>query len=279
MDLERIIKINDPVYSFSEVMAHIDLKKYFVEKGHETGRPRYDREKLLKIVLFAFMEFGYFNCSNYKGNRGTCESTHYVRVDFLEQVVLGEIKRLTKYAVRYEDDFLKAIIGSTQRAAETERKLKKKELAILQARDNELDGLYERIYEDNLAGKLSDERYKKMANRYENEQAEISERIKKIRSELDRLNSQSMSTDMFISTIRQYTRAKKLTPRMVNELIERIEVHQSEKIDGEWVQKLTIYYNCIGALFIPDTENLPVPNVTMNTRRGVYVTYEPAQNE
>ena len=59
VDLERIIKINDPVYSFSEVMAHIDLHKYFVEKEHETGRPRYDREKLLKIVLFAFMEFGY----------------------------------------------------------------------------------------------------------------------------------------------------------------------------------------------------------------------------
>ena len=60
VDLEKIIKVNDPVYSFSEVMAHIDLQKYFVEqKGHETGRPRYDREKLLKIVLFAFMEFGY----------------------------------------------------------------------------------------------------------------------------------------------------------------------------------------------------------------------------
>ena len=59
VDMARIIKINDPVYSFSEVMAHIDLKKYFVEKEHETGRPRYDREKLLKIVLFAFMEFGY----------------------------------------------------------------------------------------------------------------------------------------------------------------------------------------------------------------------------
>ena len=59
VDMERIIKINDPVYSFSEVMAHIDLNKYFVEKEHETGRPRYDREKLLKIVLFAFQEYGY----------------------------------------------------------------------------------------------------------------------------------------------------------------------------------------------------------------------------
>ena len=55
----QILKINDPIYSFSEVMDHIDLNKYFVEKEHGTGRPRYDREKLLKIVLFAFMEYGH----------------------------------------------------------------------------------------------------------------------------------------------------------------------------------------------------------------------------
>ena len=65
VDMDRIIKINDPVYSFSEVMAHIDLNKYFVEKEHETGRPRYDREKLLKIVLFAFMEYGYCSLSKH----------------------------------------------------------------------------------------------------------------------------------------------------------------------------------------------------------------------
>ena len=105
------------------------------------------------------------------------------------------------------------------------------------------------------------------------------ERIKKLREELDKLSNKSMSTDLFLSTVRQYTRAKKLTPRMLNELVDHIEVHQAEKIDGEWVQKLTIHYNCIGALFIPDTDSLPVPDVTVNTRRGVYVTYEPAQNE
>lgn len=56
-------------------------------------------------------------------------------------------------------------------------------------------------------------------------------------------------------------------------------LHQAERIDGEWVQKLTIYYNCIGALFIPDTDTLPAPDVTVNTRKGVFATYEPAQNE
>lgn len=221
----------------------------------------------------------YFNCSNYRGNRGTCSSTHYIRVDFLEQVVLGEIKRLTKYAVHYEDQFLEAVMGSSQKSAEAEHKRKQKELAAAQTRDNELDVLFERIYEDNLAGKLSDERFAKMSQRYEAEQAELAEKIKILHHEIDKLSSNSVSTDLFLSTVRKYTRAKKLTPRMLNELINRIEVHQAEKINGEWVQRLTIHYNCIGALFIPDTEPLPVPNVTVNTRRGVYVTYEPAQNE
>ena len=93
-------------------------------------------------------EIKYFNCSNYKGNRGTCTSTHYVRVDFLEEVVLGEIRRLTKLPAS-EDEFVKAVIGHSQQAEQTDRKLKEKELRTLLARDEELDGLFERIYEDN----------------------------------------------------------------------------------------------------------------------------------
>lgn len=222
-------------------------------------------------------EIKYFNCSNYKGNRGTCTSTHYVRVDFLEQVVLGEIKRLTKFASHYEDDFVKAVMGSSQQSVALDRKFKEKELATLQARDEELDGLFERIYEDNVSGKLSDDRFSKMSRRYEDEQKEISERIKTLRAEMDKLSSKTVTADMFISTVRKYTRAKALTPRMLNELIDRIEVHQAEKIDGEWVQHLTIHYNCVGAIFIPEVFPLPVPEVSVNTRKGVVVNYAPCQ--
>ena len=222
-------------------------------------------------------EIKYFNCSNYKGNRGTCTSTHYVRVDFLEQVVLGEIKRLTKFASHYEDDFVKAVMGSSQQSVALDRKLKEKELAALQARDEELDGLFERIYEDNVSGKLSDDRFSKMSRRYEDEQKEIFERIKALRAEMDKLSSKAVTADMFISTVRKYTRAKALTPRMLNELIDRIEVHQAEKIDGEWVQHLTIHYNCVGAIFIPEVFPLPVPEVSVNTRKGVVVNYAPCQ--
>ena len=218
-------------------------------------------------------EIKYFNCSHYKGNRGTCGSTHYVRVDFLEQVVLGEIRRLTKYAGLYEDDFLKEVIGHSRQAEETERRLKEKELKSLLARDDELDGLFERIYEDNVSGKLSDDRFAKMSRRYEEEQKELSEKIKKLRSEIEKQNSRAASTDMFVSIVRKYTRARKLTPRMLNELVEKIEVYNAEKIDGEWVQRLRIHYNCVGEMNIPNEPALPIPAVTVNTRKGVFVSY------
>ena len=222
-------------------------------------------------------EIKYFNCSNYKGNRGTCTSTHYVRVDFLEEVVLGEIRRLTKFASLYEDEFVKAVIGHSQQAEQTDRKLKEKELKTLLARDEELDDLFERIYEDNVSGKLSDDRFAKMSRRYEDEQKDLSEKIKKLRSEIEKQSSRSMTTDMFIGLVRKYTRARKLTPRMLNELIEKIEVFNAEKIDGVWEQRLRIHYNCVGTIEIPTVLPLPIPEVSVNTRKGVVVNYAPCE--
>ena len=222
-------------------------------------------------------EIKYFNCSNYKGNRGTCTSTHYVRVDFLEEVVLGEIRRLTKFASLYEDEFVKAVIGHSQQAEQTDRKLKEKELRTLLARDEELDGLFECIYEDNVSGKLSDDRFAKMSRRYEDEQKELAEKIKKLRSEIEKQSSRSMTTDMFIGLVRKYTRARKLTPRMLNELVEKIEVFNAEKIDGVWEQRLRIHYNCVGTIEIPTVLPLPIPEVSVNTRKGVVVNYAPCE--
>ena len=215
----------------------------------------------------------YFNCSNYKGNRGTCPSTHYIREDFLEQVILGEIRRLTKFASKYEAQFAEAVMGLSQQYAVTERETMKRQLYSLQARDRELDNLFERLYEDNVAGKITDERFARMSKKYEEEQAEITEKMKSLKAAIDQSASQAMTSDMFISTVRKYTRAKKLTSRMLNELIQYIEVHQAEKVDGVWEQHLTIHYHCIGAINIPEALSLPIPEVTVNTRKGVFVSY------
>ncbi|MFA7501566.1 recombinase family protein [[Clostridium] symbiosum] len=222
-------------------------------------------------------EIRYFNCSNYKGNRGTCTSTHYVRVDFLEQVVLGEVRRLTQFASRYENDFVKAAIGQSQQNIVTEREALRRELKDLQKRDAELDNLFERIYEDNVSGKLTDERFSKMSAKYEAEQAEIAGRVKTLQMEIDKETDKSMSTDMFISKVRKYTRAKKLTQRMLNELVDYIEVYQAEKIDGVHVQKLKIHYNCVGSIEIPNVLPLSQPEVLIQTRKGVALSYSQSQ--
>ena len=86
-----------------------------------------------------------------------------------------------------------------------------------------------------------------------------------------------MTTDMFISLVRKYTRARKLTPRMLNQLVEKIEVYNAEKIDGVWEQRLRIHYNCVGEITIPKMLPLPIPDVTINTRKGVFVNYAPAE--
>ena len=219
-------------------------------------------------------EIQYFNCSGYnRGKRKICTSTHYIRVDFLERVVLGEIRRLTKLATQYESEFANIVMGHSIQAAQQERRQKQKELNILAARDKELDNLFEHIYEDNVSGKISDDRFAKLSAKYETEQKEIAARMKELQEELDSDKSKAITSDMFMASVRKYTRARKLTPRMLNELIEKIEVHQAEKIDGKTVQRLTIHYNCIGAIEIPDLDKLPENKVSVHTRQGVDIHY------
>ena len=127
-----------------------------------------------------------------------------------------------------------------------------------------------------ISGKLSDDRFACMARRYEEEQKELAEEIKALRAEIDKQSSQSMTTDMLISLVRKYTRARKLTPRMLNELIEKIEVFNAEKIDGVWKKRLRIHYNCVGVIEIPESIPLPAPEVSVSTRKGVVVNYAPS---
>ena len=216
----------------------------------------------------------YFNCSGYnKGKRKICNSTHYIRTDFLEQVVLGEIKRLTKFAQKYENKFAKYVMGATMKNLAEEISLKEKELNKLQARDKEIDVLYEKIYEDNALGKINDERFAKLSSKYDEEQKEIVEKIKTLSAEISEKKSKTVTSDMFLGAVRKYTRIKKLTQQILNELIEKVEVYQSEKIDGKTVQKLKIHYNCIGTMEIPSLKQIPDNQVKIHTRQGVDIEY------
>jgi len=100
--------------------------------------------------------------------------------------------------------------------------------------------------------------------------------LEALKVEAAKAGDKTMTTDMFIATVRKYTRVKKLAPRMLNELVDFIEVYHAEKIDGTWQQRLRIHYNCVGVIEIPEVLALPQPDITIKTRRGVFVQYTPA---
>ena len=218
----------------------------------------------------------FFSCQNHNSGLRKCSSTHYIRLDFLEQVVLYEVHRLACFANEYENDFIKAMMGRSAKVAENERVRKKRELDALLARDRELDTLFERLYEDNVSGKIDDARFAKMAKRYEQEQGENAGRIKTLRLEVKKLDEKRMDVDDFLETVRRYTDATKITKRMVAELIDHIEVYPAVKEDGVTNQRVTIHYNCIGVFEVPDRRKIPERDILLETRRGVALSYAPA---
>ena len=207
----------------------------------------------------------FFSCQNHNSGYRKCSKTHYIRLDFLEQVVLYEVKRLACFASEYENDFIKAMIGRSAKVAENTALRKQRELDALTARDRELDMLFERLYEDNVAGKIDDARFAKMSKRYEQEQGENAKKIKALRLELKKDESKRMDIDDFLETVRRYTDATTITKRMVAELFDHIEVYHAEKQDGVTNQRVVIYYNCIGAFDMPDRRK--IPEATLSWKR------------
>ena len=219
----------------------------------------------------------FFSCKNHNSGLRKCSKTHYIRLDFLERVVLYEINRLAAFANEYEGDFIKAMMGRSAKVAENDRARKQRELDGLLARDKELDVLFERLYEDNVAGKIDDARFSKMSKRYEQEQGENTKKIKALRLELKKSEGKRMDIGHFLEAVRRYTNATAITQRMVAELIDHIDVYHAEKQDGVTTQRVDIHYNCIGVFEVPDRRKIPEADITMRTRKGVAVSYAPAQ--
>ena len=191
--------------------------------------------------------------------------------------MLYEVRRLAAFANEYENDFIKAMMGRSAKVAENDRARKQRELDGLLARDKELDVLFERLYEDNVAGKIDDTRFAKMSKRYEQEQGGNAKKIKTLRLELKKSEGKRMDVDHFLEAVRRYTNAEKVTQRMAAELIDHIDVYHAEKQDGVTTQRVVIYYNCIGAFEVPERRKIPEADITMRTRKGVALSYVPAQ--
>ena len=214
----------------------------------------------------------YFNCSNYRGNRGTCNETHYIRADSLEQVVLLELNRMVCYLKRNETEFVELLERKTNKDMEIEVKQAEQKLQTLIVRNSDIDTLFERIYEDNASGKISDARFMQLSSKYDNEQKELKKEIERLQAMFDKEKQRKFSKNQFLKSVRQFMEMKTLTPVILNELVEKIEVFHIQGVGKARTQEIIIHYNFVGVLDFPEVTDMP-NNVILDSRQGVAIEY------
>jgi len=186
-----------------------------------------------------------FVCSNYRSDTHNC-SMHYIRNVVVEQLVLENLREVVSYVKAYEDEFVQMVMDADIKQKSKELAKKKRVLSDKEKRYTQLDGLFQRIYEDNVSGKLSDERFVKLSQGYEAEQKDLQSEIEALHMELSQEEQQSVNVKSFLSTVKKYTEIPELTSEIVHEFIDRIIVHEADKSSGKRIQEIEIIYNHIG---------------------------------
>ncbi len=192
----------------------------------------------------------YFVCATYRKVKGGC-SSHQIRNVVVEQLLLQNLQRVTAFARGHEDEFLQLITNNFEKELNKELRDCRKEFDQAKARISKLDTIIQRLYEDNVEGKISDERFMKMSTTYESEQKELNARVTALRYFIDHAKEKSLNAEHFLSLVRKYTDIKELDAEIIREFVEKIIVFKAEKIDGHRVQRIQIIYNCIGAVELP----------------------------
>ena len=181
-------------------------------------------------------------------------------------------KAMVSYLQENEEEFAELLARKTSQDYEREKRFRQQKLAELNARYSEVDMLFERTYEDNVSGKLSDERFMKLSQRYDEEQQSLKKEIAELESICDKEDSRVYSKNQFLKAVRKFMQMKTLTPTMLHELVERIDVYHIQGTGKNRTQRLVIHYKFVGVLDLPHSPVLP-GNVVLNSRQGVEIEY------
>lgn len=208
----------------------------------------------------------FYRCAKYKSGRGTC-SIHFIRNIVLERIVLVAISDLADFVRCYESVFMYMINERNKLLKAEAQKAENRKLAQAEKRHDELDFLSKRVYEDNAFGKLSDDRYEKLIQSYEAEQKEIDKTIADLKANLARTTRESEELRYLFDKLRDLSQVTELDPVLVNTLIKRIEIHDSEKRDGKTYVKVDIYFTAIGMFDIPSEKEINAVMKRMESER------------
>lgn len=233
--------------------------------------PEFRDENIINGLEQIKRNIHYFSCSNYKKDtRGTCETRHYIRADAVEQVVTLELRKLAIFLKHDEDAFADILSQKTNKEMLAEQKHIQDELQKSIARQNTVSVLYEKLYEDNLTGKVTDEWFMQLSHKYEVERAELKAKISTLKEKLNSLSSMQQDKDTFITAVRKFMQMETLTTILLRELIDHIDVYETQGKGKSKTQKIVIYYRFVGYIEVPVSDDKLFTN---DTRQGVAVSY------
>ncbi len=197
----------------------------------------------------------HYRCSKYKSNRGECQ-VHYIREVSLQKVVLKAVQDLAAFVQNFEPVFLYLLAKENGYAH-------KKEIAELDSvikngkkRIEDIDTIIAHLYEDNVTGKVTDERYIKLVTGYEVEQAELIQKVEFSEKRLAENKQNKVDLRLLLNTLRECTDIQELDRTIVNKLIRRIEIHNNDKYDGHCHVKVDIYFTGVGMIDIPTEQEI-----------------------
>lgn len=186
-------------------------------------------------------------CGHYRKRTDSC-TMHYIRAVVLEELVLENLKQTVAFAKEHEQEFVQRLMKRSMAEQQQQTLTIKRELAAKEQRVKEVDNIIKRLYEDNILGKLSDERFKILSNDYELEQITLREEVQKMHTKLAEVDNATINIGSFLKVAKKYTSFDELTPGMLHDLIEKIVVHEGDKSSGHRQQQIDIYYTFIGAM-------------------------------
>ena len=188
-----------------------------------------------------------YTCGTYKREKGQC-TAHFIRAVVLEQLVLENLREVISFAREDTEGFVQQAMSNHMRAQMREQTQARRALEQQERRISEIDGIIKRLYEDNISGKLTDERFVKMSADYEREQTSLRESVEGLRKTVEACERQSVNMDSFLKLVKKYTVPDKLFPELLNAFVEKIVVHAPDKSSGHRTQQIDIHYNFIGEI-------------------------------
>ena len=191
-------------------------------------------------------------CGNYKKRTHDC-TAHFIRTDLLTAGVTANLKKITAYAAKHEKQFMKLLVQQNEDGGKRRNAAKKRELEAAEKRIGELSAIFKRLYEDSVAGRITDERFSALSADYEAEQRQVREHAAELQAELSKAQEASVNAERFMNIVRRHISFEELTPTLLREFIEKIVVHECSYDENKHRrQEIEIYYSFVGKVDLPD---------------------------